>query len=89
MEARFPVNEADLAIIHPLPITAQEPAEMMKHQGPVVGPAHPAIQARYEEQGGVVPWRSPNPYPAGSAAAAWWQRGNDRREIGRTPEMSI
>ena len=54
----------------------------MKHQGPATGPARPAIQARYEEQGSLAPRGSPNPHPLGSAAATWWQRGNDLQKDG-------
>jgi hypothetical protein len=44
---------------------------------PVTGPARPAIEARFTAEGEAAPAGTPNPHPPGSAAATWWQRGNN------------
>lgn len=52
---------------------------------PITGPARPAIEARYTNEGAAAPAGTPNPHPPGSAAATWWQRGHDTTTTTTTP----
>lgn len=60
---------------------------------PALVSARAMIEARYTGQGAAAPKGAPNPYREGSAAATWWQRGNDgvraSDEISRDVQCSL